>query len=155
MVKEIILPEGWEVDKIENGKIILKEVEPKYPRTWEECMQRTTAGEYIDRDSIIPKMPRLRFQIPCRTDISTVPLEYGKKVLALCQLLICRNAYWKDWKPNWRDLREKYCILQVAGVVCRYTDRSYHHILSFPTEEMRDAFYENFKDLIEKANDLL
>ena len=27
--------------------------------------------------------------------------------------------------------------------------------LSFPTEEMRDAFYENFKDLIEQCKELL
>jgi hypothetical protein len=28
-------------------------------------------------------------------------------------------------------------------------------ILLFPTEEMRDAFYENFKDLIEKCKEFL
>ena len=28
-------------------------------------------------------------------------------------------------------------------------------ILTFPTEEMRDAFYENFKDLIEGCKELL
>ena len=31
----------------------------------------------------------------------------------------------------------------------------YNHILSFPTEEMRDAFYENFKDLIELCKEFL
>ena len=33
-----------------------------------------------------------------------------------------------------------------------YTDNK---ILAFPTEEMRDAFYENFKDLIEQCKELL
>jgi hypothetical protein len=28
-------------------------------------------------------------------------------------------------------------------------------ILAFPTEEMRDTFYENFKDLIEQCKELL
>jgi hypothetical protein len=30
-----------------------------------------------------------------------------------------------------------------------------NHILSFPTPEMRDAFYENFKELIESVKELL
>ena len=30
-----------------------------------------------------------------------------------------------------------------------------NHTLVFPTEEMRDAFYENFKDLIEQCKKLL
>ena len=32
----------------------------------------------------------------------------------------------------------------------------YHNIiLTFPTEEMRDTFYENFKELIEQCKELL
>jgi hypothetical protein len=35
------------------------------------------------------------------------------------------------------------------------TARILNRILVFPTEEMRDAFYENFKDLIEKCKKFL
>ena len=31
----------------------------------------------------------------------------------------------------------------------------YAEVLSFPTAEMRDVFYENFKDLIEQCKELL
>ena len=31
----------------------------------------------------------------------------------------------------------------------------WNSILSFPTEEMRDEFYNNFKDLIEQCKELL
>ena len=31
----------------------------------------------------------------------------------------------------------------------------YTFTLAFPTEEMRDAFYENFKELIEECKELL
>lgn len=30
-----------------------------------------------------------------------------------------------------------------------------NYLLDFPTAEMRDAFYENFKDLIEQCKELL
>lgn len=35
--KEFVFPEGWEIDKIENNKIILKESKKELPKTWEEC----------------------------------------------------------------------------------------------------------------------
>lgn len=51
--KEIILPEGWEIDKVENNKIILKESKKELPKTWEECANILSVGtvEYIDEHS--------------------------------------------------------------------------------------------------------
>ena len=43
-IKEIVLPEGWEIDKIENNKIILKESKKELPKTWEECANILSVG---------------------------------------------------------------------------------------------------------------
>ena len=52
---------------------------------------------------------------------------------------------------------ERYGIYTAANKVvkdfCGVGD--VNTILTFPTEEMRDAFFENFKDLIEKCKELL
>ena len=84
------------------------------------------------------------------------------------QLLICRDAYWKiageqmglgkPWKPDFTNNdEERYGIYTLANKVerdfCGVGD--VNMILSFPTEEMRDKFYENFKELIEFCKELL
>ena len=79
---------------------------------------------------------------------------------AFQKLLICRNAYWKiageemglgkPWKPDWSNKNElKYCIENSYDKGIHY-DVLVHtqKTLAFPTYEMRDAFYENFEELI-------
>ena len=57
----------------------------------------------------------------------------------------------KPWGPDFtQDSGSKYSML-FANCVSITGSR----ILAFPTQEMRDAFYENFKDLIEQCKELL
>ena len=83
---------------------------------------------------------------------------------ALQKLLIFRDAWWKmadDWKPDYNDCTEekyfstKFFIYVYRNEICRGSCELTHHFLAFPTAEMRDAFYENFKELIEQCNELL
>ena len=78
-------------------------------------------------------------------------------MLALCQLLICRNAWWKQlgWKPDWNDDSYKYIIDFTSDNINIDSYHSISRILSFPTEKVRDKFLETFKDLIEEAKELL
>lgn len=82
------------------------------------------------------------------------------------KLLLCRDAYWEIageqmglnelWEPDWTDLDQlKYCIWVDVGEFITMINVRGQHILAFPTEEMRDAFYENFNDLIEQCKELL
>lgn len=76
------------------------------------------------------------------------------------ELLICRDAYWEfagDWKPEYKTLinNEYFTIHTFNGEIVKSKTSHRHSILAFPTEEMRDKFYENFKDLIEKCKELL
>lgn len=146
-------PKGWEIDKIENGKVIFKKF--KYPKTWEECIDHLEEGEFIDDDSYICRMnlfPECELK---KSDKNILPVGYGKKVLALCQLLVCRNAYWGDWRPDWKKPPIKYTIRKNGDEVVLEDGRFYSQILAFPNREMRNVFYENFKDLIEEAKELL
>ena len=62
----------------------------------------------------------------------------------------------KPWKPDWTKADErKYCIVNTEGNITKWVQKTTNKILAFPTEEMRDTFYENFKKDIEKCKDLL
>ena len=84
------------------------------------------------------------------------------------KLYICRDAYWKiageqmgldkPWKPDWgeNDGGYRYCIRNQSNKIVLSNEwLGENYILSFPTEEMRDEFYENFKELIDKCKELL
>ena len=75
------------------------------------------------------------------------------------RLLIYRDSYWKiaeNWNPDWEDGNTtKYTISCVKNKIELRKAHEYTFTLAFPTKEMRDAFYENFKDLIEECKELL
>ena len=96
-------------------------------------------------------------QNPWDTTRSTLPEGFGCKVLALCQLLVCRNAWWKQlgWEPDWKNGIKKYCITCIGGEISNQSVYQSASILVFPTEEARNQFFESFRDLIEEAKELI
>lgn len=141
-----IMLDNYEI-KEENGKYYAVKKKPKYPTNYKECcdvLKIPNDKRYIDID---------------------VPLN-NKLLSTLTELLICRDAYWKiageemglgkPWKPDWNNVCDKYTIYTVYGKeIWRDTGQTINTILAFPTKEMRDAFYENFKELIEQCKELL
>ena len=81
-------------------------------------------------------------------------------------LLICRDAYWKiageemglgkPWEPDW-DAKDNhfYTIHTFNGKIECSATAHRNAVLIFPTEEMRDAYKENFGPDIEKCKLLL
>ena len=143
---KITPPENYligKITKVDNGVLVeFVKKQPQYPKTYEECCD-------------IIEYPH------------NVVGGYKAELLSSFQnLLICRDAYWKiageqmglgePWKPDWEKADErKYCIVNTEGNVAKWVQKTTNKILTFPTEEMRDAFYENFKDLIELVKELL
>lgn len=142
------LPNGFELQ--EDGYFSWVNKKHKYPTTYEECCDIIECCRYTD------------FKVP-------IILPYDAKIIPLLEnirkLLICRDTYWdiageqmglgKPWGPDWNSGKQFYCISVSGNTIGKgkwYTDNK---ILAFPTEEMRDAFYENFKDLIEECKELL
>ena len=154
-------PDGYEFkdedgNVIEAKKIVLEKKKPKYPESYEECCQVLNIAV---RDlEILDNM------------LDTTEIIYQKNldrcINALRKLLICRDAYWKiageemglgkPWEPDWKDVDEKkWVISRYKGELDFGFNIEPCRIIAFPTEEMRDAFYENFKDLIEECKELL
>lgn len=136
--KEIVIPDGWEFDKVEGSKIIFKECKKELPSTW---------GEY-DRDSIVSN------GYICNLDPMNTYLE--NSFIALAKLIKLRDCYRQGWAPNWKSSKNfKYIILYYLGRVDTGTTQYQSCVLSFQTKELRDKFLDNFRDLIEEAKDLL
>jgi hypothetical protein len=148
---EFSCPEGYEF-RDENGnvinatKIVLEKKKKEYPKTYEECCK------------VLGIEP-------------TGSYATGYKhilVILFQELLIVRDAYWKiageemglgkPWEPDWATYSGlKHCIIYSDNEI-KWRCKSFvteAKILAFPTEEMRDAFYENFKELIEQCKELL
>jgi hypothetical protein len=146
---QIDLPEGYQFTD-ENGnvisatKIVLEKKKKEYPKTYEECCKVLgidTLGHSSD--------------------------GYKWEILSIFQnLLICRDAYWKiageemelgkPWKPNWElGNQKKYCIYNDMNIIKTGICYFGNDILAFPTEKIRDNFYENFRKLIEQCEELL
>lgn len=74
---------------------------------------------------------------------------------ALRKLIILRDYYNEGWQPDWKDNFCKYTIECYESEL--YTDDSYNFdkVMSFKTEELRDKFLEEQKELLEIAKPLL
>lgn len=120
--------------------------QPKYPKTYEECCE------------VLNIHPARNLQPSFFIDLTQYEKDLAYILNKLYELCICRYAYWKiagDWKPEFRFGKKKYCIMTKDNKVISATVEETNRILVFPTEEMRDAFYENFKDLIETVKESL
>lgn len=143
-----VIPDGYEFDYIKDSslfkEIILKPKKAKYPTTYKECCEVLCIGT-MDNDAQGYKADLIiRFQ----------------------ELIIARNAYWKiageelgldkPWEPDWKDSsQQKYTIFYYQDEASLSKGPNVNRFLSFPTEEIRDIFYENFKNLIENCKELL
>lgn len=134
---EIVLGDKFEI-VLKNGKYYAVRKKLQYPTN------------YIDACSVLGV--GVTSQCEMETDI------YGDELYALYRLFVCRNAYWKiagDWKPDWNNIQDKHCIYVVSGELWLKECQTRQCTLAFPTAEMRDAFYENFKELINECKELL
>jgi hypothetical protein len=77
----------------------------------------------------------------------------------LRRLINCRNAYWKllDYNPEYKEFEDnqKYTIYTFNNKILKSSTLHGNAILSFPTEEIMNVFYENFKDIIERCKNYL
>ena len=142
-------PQGYQfVDEngnvINSTKILLKKKE--YPKTYEECnrimgveLWNTLWGE----------------------DATEYEGQMEDLIDTFIRLKVCRDAYWKiagNWKEERKEKSMHYVIRStMLGEVVKVTlpNCINNYLLDFPTEEIRDAFYENFKELIKNCKELL
>ena len=141
---ELTLPDNWEFKELK-GKIF--GVRKKYPKTYDECCEVISINRHdVEID---------------------IPQPYQQNISHFFSLLICRDAYWKiigeemglsePWKPKYISLvnNEYFTIHTFNNEIIKSGTSHRNAILAFPTEEMRDVFFENFEDLIEKCKEFL
>lgn len=73
-------------------------------------------------------------------------------LLALIKLKRLRDSYNEGWEPRWEDGNEaKFCIELSSNKIINSTCYNCNTFLAFRTKELKDEFFNNFKELIEKA----
>ena len=151
-----VLPQGY-IFKDENGnvinatKIVLEKKKKEYPKTYEECCK---VLDIEDRELVFNGEYRA----------SKLYWKQLGRLNILNKILICRDAYWKiageemelgkPWEPDYR-YKDEYYSIYYNGFGIIQCNSFQAHVFIFPTAEMRDAFYENFKEEIEQCKELL
>ena len=119
---------GGELKEIALQAFSEKELNP-LPRSWEEfCKQGNPIASW-------------RYNIPIKYE-------------TLFKLEQLRNCWWGNWKPTW-DGSTKYAIKRNCNEISIIRTYNTSSFLVFPTREMAEEFLECYKDLIEKAGDLI
>ena len=154
---EIEVPEGKKAIWKDNN-IVFEDIKHQLPKTWEEfCSQNSVKnGEcYIDVQSNVLKSGWKNRDI--YEDKNMFPSQKAaEQHLALIQLHQLRDCYRQGWIPDWGSYKAiKYCIEFTNNkyIIFRYYVSS--NFLSFPTKELAKEFLTNFRELIEKAGDLI
>jgi hypothetical protein len=117
----------------------------KYPKTYEECCKVLGVSEF-------------------EYNHTGTKMWYRHKLMAtLDNLMLCRDAYWKiageemglgkPWEPSKDEMA--YSIYRHSNKIGTEMFLGKSVTFEFPTAEMRDTFYENFKEEIEQCKELL
>lgn len=148
------------ITEVDNGMLVeFVKKQPQYPKTYKECCDVFSISPYYNL-----KYYTNEYGYHDYTKINKL-CSLRDKLNILGKLLICRDAYWKiagekmgldkPWEPIYTDDTIKYSItihknkLDFNGTIER------NYVLIFPTKEIRNAFYEYFKELIEQCKELL
>lgn len=154
---KVVAPDNYLIGKATkvDGGIIVEYVNKKnkYPKTYEECCRIVNAN------------PSRIIVISNHEGMVHEENKHCFEMHNLYKLLICRDAYWKitgkemglgkPWEPDWTDSNSKFIIQTFKNEVGYWSTENTSRLLAFPTKEMRDAFYEDFKDLIDECKELL
>ena len=138
-------------DKIEVSE---KTKELGLPTTWEEVYEMP---EFADEDPPVAELSSCIGANHC-TDFVFVRLsgEDAESNLAFLKLRTLRDIYRKGWKPDWSNHTSKY-VIEMDGddSVKIHVNMYSRRFLSFPNAMTAYLFYENFKDMILQAKDLI
>ena len=127
----------------------------EYPNTYEECFK------YLGIEEL-----ELVYNFDYRTvRISNELWKQLNVINALNKLIVARNIYWKlygeeiglgkPWEPQGTNTFSIFYD-RLTGEIEKQDGYCWaNSTLEFPTAEMRDAFYENFKEEIEQCKELL
>ena len=138
-------------------ELYLPEPTKELPNTWKEWVEQNSkvADEYFIADNCIIKRINSEIRTFNSDDNLLATQEDAEAILALIKLKRLRDTYRQGWIPNWKTNDAKHCIERFKGdfkaTISYHTDC----FLAFQSEEIRNKFYENFKNLIEQAKEFI
>jgi hypothetical protein len=88
-------------------------------------------------------------------DEAYVNEEYEFAFEALRKLIILRDYYNEGWQPDWNDNATKYSIEVEVGEIVGRNHHCNARIMSFKTNDVRNKFLEEQRELLEIAKPLL
>ena len=153
---EIEVPDGkmaiWK-----DNKVVFEDIKPQLPKTWEEfCRQNKIEKNecYLDACSCIVKaLIRERCE---DSDRNVLPnKQVAEQHLALMQLHQLRDCYREGWEPDWNNDCNKYIIVKNRDKYVVFGGNWTNQFLSFQDRERAEECLTNFRELIEKAGDLI
>ena len=153
---EIDVPNG-KIAIWKDNKVIFEDIKPKFPKTWEEFCEQNEIKKneyYVDTSScIIVISDSKRYS---GSDRNLLPSkEAAEAHLALMQLHQLRDCYREGWEPDWNNDCNKYIIVKNRDKYVVFGGNWTNQFLSFQDRERAEEFLTNFRELIEKAGDLI
>ena len=157
---EIEVPDGYKaVYYKETRKVEMVRIEPpdpELPKTWEEFCKNNPVknNECFIFEGKVNKVSTGWERETKHKDILPSE-ETAEAFLALMQLIQLRDCYRQGWKPDWISGDYKHTLSYGRhGLIEDYT-YSDNRILTFQSSSICYEFMENFRDLIEKAKELI
>ena len=142
---------GGELREIALQAFTERELNP-LPRSWEEFVE-STKFTFNGSLEFINGLGQCNNGCLPNKSIGESSKIWDKHV-ALFQLEQLRNCWWNGWEPEW-DISHKYAIKNSQNGLRIIVSSNISAFLVFPTREMAEEFLKCFRDLIEKAGDLI
>ena len=135
----------------------LPEPNKELPNTWEEWIEQNSkvADEYFVTDNCKIEWLNSEIRTFNSNDNLLATQEDAEAIIALIKLKRLRDTYRQGWVPDWKTTDDKYSIDYYKDNLGTHTICHGFKFLTFQTSEIRDKFYDNFKDLIEQAKEFI
>lgn len=157
-LKIIQIPEGYQIDteKSNDRQIVLNKIYDNKVRSWEEyCKKMEGKDSYFIEDSYYTSVSSQFRHVPIVTEFKDK--EEAEAFAAFSKLRKFRRDWVGEWKPDYKNCSEpKFAIVTSENEITKQVENyTVNNSMSFPTEKMRDEFFDTFKDLLDQAKTLL
>lgn len=125
------------------------------PKTYEEALQLFNGNIYYSADDIVNSAYSYRLEEDEFKHPYFISRETAVKHIAFQKLIFLRDIYRQGWKPDLSKGVTIHTIVCYLNYVVKSFTSTSSRVLSFQSGEIRDEFYNNFKDLIEECKEFI
>ena len=128
------------------------------PSSWEEYCK---INPYLDKNKDVfilanGQITPLSYETCKKGNPGAIPSkERAEQFLILNKLLQIRDYYNQGWKPDWDDCTDKYVIWSFENELHLDVSTYASSLFAFKSKEVRDTFFENFENDLEKVKEFL